>query len=203
MAAEEHPGGDSRARLVHASRPRTPHQILGPYYPVASPPRATNDLTIVDGATGPAHGEVIEVAGRVLNQAGGAGAGARIIVWHANSFGRYTHPNDCGPAPADPCFLGCAEMLADSDGAYRLKTVKPGPYGASPDRMRPPHIHFEVLGAFERLVTQMYFPGEPLNANDRLLLSARWPDLLIATPIASSPALGHRTYKFDIVLARG
>ena len=105
-------------------------RILGPYYPAATPPRSTNDLTIVDGATGPAHGEVIEVAGRVLNQAGHAVSGAEIIIWQANSFGRYTHPNDCSPAPADPCFLGCAEMLAGSDGAYHLKTVKPGPYGA-------------------------------------------------------------------------
>jgi protocatechuate 3,4-dioxygenase beta subunit len=69
--------------------------------------------------------------------------------------------------------------------------------------MRPPHIHFEVHGVFERLVTQMYFPGEPLNASDRLLISASRPDLLIASPIASAHALGHRTFKFDIVLTRG
>jgi protocatechuate 3,4-dioxygenase beta subunit len=158
---------------------------------------------MVDGATGPAQGEVIEIAGRILNQSGDAVAGARIIVWQADSFGRYTHPNDCSPAPADPCFLGCAEILADSNGAYRLRTVKPGLYGASPGQRRPPHIHFEVHGAFERLVTQMYFPGEPLNASDRLLLSARRSDLLIATPIVSPPAPGHRRLKFDIVLARG
>jgi protocatechuate 3,4-dioxygenase beta subunit len=203
MAGKEHLGGDASARPVQANRPRTPHQVLGPYYPVANPPRSTNDLTIVDGATGPAQGEVIEVAGRILNHAGDAIAGARIIVWQANSFGRYAHPNDCSPAPADPNFLGFAEMLSGGDGAYRLKTVKPGPYAAGPDQMRPPHIHFEVHGAFERLITQMYFPGEPQNASDRLLISASRPDLLIATPIGSAHARRQRTFKFDIVLARG
>jgi protocatechuate 3,4-dioxygenase, beta subunit len=98
---------------------------------------------------------------------------------------------------------GFVEILSDNDGAYSLKTVKPGAYAAGPDQVRPPHIHFEVHGYFERLVTQMYFPGEPLNARDRLLMSARRPDLLIATPVAPAHALGHRTFKFDIVLARG
>ena len=78
-----------------------------------------------------------------------------------------------------------------------------GAYPAGPDWMRPPHIHFEVHGQFERLITQMYFPNEPLNASDRLLNSAVRPDLLIATPVESSDRTPHRALNFDIVLVRG
>jgi protocatechuate 3,4-dioxygenase beta subunit len=163
----------------------------------------TSDLTIVDGGAERAHGEIVVITGRVLNRAGEIVPGARLVVWQANAFGRYAHPNDCSLAPADPNFVGFAELVSDNDGAYGLKSVKPGAYAAGPDQMRPPHIHFEVHGKFERLVTQMYFPGEPLNAGDRFLMSASRPNLLIATPVATAHALGHRTFKFDIVLARG
>ncbi|UPK39302.1 hypothetical protein IVB18_19950 [Bradyrhizobium sp. 186] len=74
---------------------------------------------------------------------------------------------------------------------------------AGPDWMRPPHIHFEIHGRFERLITQMYFPDEPLNACDRLLNAAPRPDLLIAKPVPSEDGSGHRVLNFDIVLARG
>jgi protocatechuate 3,4-dioxygenase beta subunit len=163
---------------------------------------STGDLTTVEGGTGRAQGEIIEVTGRVINRAGGAVRGARLVVWQANGFGRYAHPNDCSLAPIDPNFVGFAEILSNDEGSYRLKTVKPGAYAAESDQMRPPHIHFEVHGKFERLVTQMYFPGEPLNADDRLLISARRPDLLIATPVAPAHAL-NRTFQFEIVLERG
>ena len=193
-------GSGEDASLVR--RPRTPDQILGPYYPVGRRPKSSGDLTTVEGG-GRAQGEIIEVTGRVLNRAADVVCGARLIVGQADSFGRYAHPNDCSLAPVDPNFVGFAEILSDDDGSYRFKTVKPGAYAAGPDRMRPPHIHFEVHGRFERLVTQMYFPGESLNAGDRLLMSARRPDLLIATPFEPAGALAHRTFQFDIVLARG
>src|SRR5205085_12438087 len=138
-----------------------------------------------------------------VNRDGVPVSGARLVVWQANSFGRYAHPNDFNPAPLDTCFDGFGEILSDLDGAYRIKTVKPGAYPAGPDWMRPPHIHFEVLGKFERLVTQMYFPGEPLNACDRLLNSALRPDLLIATPVSAHDWLSHRALNFDIVLNLG
>ena len=87
------------------------------------------------------------------------------------------------------------------DHVYRIKTVKPGAYPAGPDWTRPPHIHFEVHGQFERLITQMYFPDEPLNASDRLLNAALRPDLLVATWLA--PSADSRVLNFDIILTRG
>jgi protocatechuate 3,4-dioxygenase beta subunit len=170
---------------------------------VAPPPTSTGDLTAVEGGTARAQGQIIEVTGRILNRAGDAVRGARLVVWQANCFGRYVHPNDCSQAPTDPNFIGFVEILTNDAGFYRLKTVKPGAYAAAPDRMRPPHIHFEIYGKFERLITQMYFPGEPLNAGDRLLMSAQRPDLLIARAVAPEPTLAHPTFQFEIVLTRG
>ena len=107
------------------------------------------------------------------------------------------------PAPLDPNFVGCVSIRSDNEGIYRIRTIKPGAYPAGPNSMRPPHIHFEVHGRFERLITQMYFPDEPLNACDRLLNAALRPDLLIAKPVPSKDGSGLRVLNFDIVLARG
>jgi protocatechuate 3,4-dioxygenase, beta subunit len=181
---------------------RTPHQILGPFFPVSSRPATQGDLTIVEGVEGRAKGEIVEVSGRVLDLRREPVRGAKLTIWQANTFGRYVHPNDSNPAPLDPNFEGFANIRSGSDGAYRIKTVKPGPYPVGPDWMRAPHIHFEVEGQFERLVTQMYFPGEPLNASDRLLMSVPEPDLLIAKPLWQGNG-HHRMLEFDIVLARG
>lgn len=181
---------------------RTPQQILGPFFPLGLRPDTQGDLTIVEGVGGHAQGEIIEVTGHVLDDGGKPVPGARLTIWQANSFGRYVHPNDLNPAPLDPNFEGFATIQAGNDGGYQIRTVKPGPYPVGPDWMRAPHIHFEVHGQFERLITQMYFPGEPLNACDRLLMSVAEPDLLVAKPVPSTP--GHpRALKFDIILARG
>jgi protocatechuate 3,4-dioxygenase, beta subunit len=182
---------------------RTPDQILGPYFPVGPKPAPNGDLTAIAGREGSPRGEIIEVVGRVVNRDSVPVYGAKLIVWQANSFGRYAHPNDFNPAPLDTNFDGFGEILSDRDGAYRIKTVKPGAYPAGPDWMRPPHIHFEVRGKFERLITQMYFAGEPLNACDRILMSANQPELLIAEPLQLAHGLGYRALKFNIVLARG
>jgi protocatechuate 3,4-dioxygenase beta subunit len=180
---------------------RTPDQILGPYYPMGASPITTGNLTCRSESSARALGEVIEITGTVLNLAHGPVREVRIVVWQANSFGRYDHPNDIeSEAPLDPNFAGFGEVRSAADGTYRLRTVKPGSYSALEGWTRAPHIHFEVHGQFERLVTQMYFPGEALNQEDRFLLSSRKPELLIAKPMARS---GCRTFRFDIVLARG
>lgn len=181
---------------------RTPHQILGPFFPLRSKPATHGDLTIVEGADGHALGEIIEVTGRVLDLQGKPVRGARLTIWQANTFGRYAHPNDFNPAPLDPNFVGFATIRSGDDGAYQIKTVKPGPYPVGPDWMRAPHIHLEVQGQFERLITQMYFPGEPLNARDRSLMSVPEPDLLIAGLVPHAHG-HHHMLEFDIVLARG
>jgi protocatechuate 3,4-dioxygenase, beta subunit len=170
---------------------------------VGCTPVRKDDLTTIEGIDGVAQGETIEITGRVLNRHGEPIRGVGLTIWQANSFGRYTHSNDSNPAPLDPNFVGCVDIRSRDDGAYRIKTVKPGAYPAGPDWTRPPHIHFEVHGQFERLVTQMYFPGEPLNASDRLLNAALRPDLLVATSLSPEDPLAHRVLNFDIVLSRG
>lgn len=92
--------------------------------------------------------------------------------------------------------------ILNRDGEPVVKTVKPGAYPAGPDWKRPPHVHFEVHGQFELLITQMYFPNEPLNATDRLLNAALRPDLLIAT-VSPQDHGPYSVFKFDIVLSRG
>ncbi|WP_028348847.1 protocatechuate 3,4-dioxygenase [Bradyrhizobium murdochi] len=184
-------------------RDRTPDQILGPYFPVGCTPAKKDDMTTIEGVDGVAQGEIIEITGRILNRHGVPVHGAGLTIWQANTFGRYAHSNDSNPAPLDPNFVGCVDIRSDDDGTYRIKTVKPGAYPAGPDWMRPPHIHFEIHGQFERLITQMYFPDEPLNACDRLLNAALRPDLLVATPVPLGNRPHHRVLNFDIVLARG
>jgi protocatechuate 3,4-dioxygenase beta subunit len=189
---------------MHTSkdRHRTPDQILGPYFPTRCRAFTSADLTAVEGGNGRAQGEIIEVTGRVLNLKGEPVRGARLTIWQANSFGRYRHSNDRNVAPLDPNFVGCTRLRSSDDGSYLIRTIKPGAYPASPDWTRPPHIHFEVRGRFERLVTQMYFPDEPLNERDRLLAAALRPDLLVATPTSrKEPA--RRVLNFDLVLTRG
>jgi protocatechuate 3,4-dioxygenase, beta subunit len=151
---------------------RTPGQILGPFYPVLKPPSQGADLTTVPGKPGHAEGQVIHVLGRVVNLQGQPVQGARVEIWQANTHGRYNHPSDTNPAPLDPHFEGFAVLTTDAEGRYRFKTIKPGAYPAGPDLIRPPHIHFEVTGQINRLVTQMYFAGEPLNDKDPFLQSA-------------------------------
>jgi protocatechuate 3,4-dioxygenase, beta subunit len=163
--------GGVSAALAQASR-RTPDQILGPFYPVVKPLYQGADLTTIPGKPGRAAGQVIHVMGRVVNSQGQPVQGARVEIWQANTRGRYTHPSDHNPAPLDPNFEGFAVLTTDAEGRYRFKTVKPAGYPAGPDRMRPPHIHFDVTGKSNRLVTQMYFAGEPWNDKDPFLQGA-------------------------------
>jgi protocatechuate 3,4-dioxygenase beta subunit len=152
---------------------RTPGEIVGPFYPVLKPLDQDADLTVISGKPGHAQGQVLHLMGRVLNLKGEPVQGARIEIWQANTHGRYTHLSDMNSAPLDPNFEGFSVQLTDDEGRYRFKTIKPGAYPANPNWMRPPHIHFEVTGRINRLTTQMYFPGEPLNDNDILLQSVR------------------------------
>lgn len=128
---------------------RTPAQILGPYYPVIKPTDQDTDLTMIAGRTGRAQGQVIYVAGRVINRHGKPVSGAQMEIWQANSHGRYTHQSDQHDAPLDPNFEGYARIVTDADGRYRIKTIKPGAYPDDSGTLRAPHIHFEVTGPRE------------------------------------------------------
>ena len=122
-------------------------------------------------------GERIVVSGRVLGSDGRPVPGTLIEIWQANAAGRYRHANDRHPAPLDPNFTGAGRCLTDSEGRYRFVSVKPGayPWRNHPNAWRPAHIHLSVFGrAFtDRLVTQMYFPGDPLFEFDPISQSVR------------------------------
>jgi protocatechuate 3,4-dioxygenase beta subunit len=166
-----------------------------------------NDLTT--GHAGEPLGERIIVAGRLR---GGDGRPVRrqlVEIWQANSAGRYNHDMDRHAAPLDPNFTGAGRCLTDDDGRFRFVTVKPGayPWQNHANAWRPAHIHFSVFGTSfsERLVTQMYFPGDPLLALDPIYQSvrdrgaaARLVARLDMATTEESWALG---YEFDIVVA--
>ncbi|OIJ25165.1 protocatechuate 3,4-dioxygenase subunit beta [Nocardioides luteus] len=152
------------------------------------------DLTIgVDSSwntqfTGEPIGERITVSGRVLDGEGRPVRNQLVEIWQANSAGRYIHKHEQHPAPLDPNFTGVGRCLTDDEGRYRFQTIKPGPYpwGNHLNAWRPAHIHFSLFGrAFtQRLITQMYFPGDPLFALDPIYQSItdqKARDALVAT----------------------
>ena len=165
-----------------------------------------DDLTRQHG--GEPLGERIIVTGRVLDGDGRQVRNGLVEVWQANAAGRYTHQNDAHPAPLDPNFSGAGRCLTDDEGRYRFVTVKPGayPWKNHDNAWRPAHIHFSLFGPSfrSRLITQMYFPGDPLFEHDPIFQSVQDPkarrrmisafDLEITEP---EWALG---YRFDIVL---
>ncbi|CAN5250039.1 protocatechuate 3,4-dioxygenase subunit beta [soil metagenome] len=132
-----------------------------------------SDLTIQH--SGEPLGERIIVTGKVLDGEGRPVRNQLLEVWQANSAGRYVHKRDQHPAPLDPNFTGVGRVITGDDGSYRLTTIKPGPYPWKNhlNAWRPAHIHFSLFGtAFtQRLVTQMYFPGDPLFALDPIYQS--------------------------------
>jgi protocatechuate 3,4-dioxygenase, beta subunit len=137
----------------------------GPGWAALQPDDA--DLTTNAGTGGSAIGERIIVTGRVLDDRGNPQPGTLIEIWQANASGRYVHWREVEfDAPLDPNFLGVGQCRTDADGVYRFLTIKPGPYpwGNHPNAWRPAHIHLSVMGPalVTRLVTQMYFPGDPL-----------------------------------------
>ena len=145
----------TKCAFAQAALLRTPGQILGPFYPM-KPFDQNADLTKVPGRPGRAEGEILNVMGRVLNLKGEPVRNSKVEVWQSNAHGRYTHPSDTNPAPLDPNFEGSAVLTTDSEGRYRFKTIKPAAYPVGPNTIRPAHIHFEVYGQQDRLVTQMY-----------------------------------------------
>jgi len=190
---------------AEAALQRTPGQILGPFYPVGELTQ-NSDLTRISRRSGRAEGQVLNVMGRVLNLSGEPVRNAKVEVWQANAYGRYTHPSDSNPAPLDPNFEGSAVLTTDSEGRYQFKTIKPSAYPAGPDRMRPAHIHFQVSGRQDRLVTQMYFENDPSNATDPFLNSAGGrKELLVTKLLAPSPEFepDSKMVVFDIVVYKG
>jgi protocatechuate 3,4-dioxygenase beta subunit len=166
-----------------------------------------NDLT-VHGKAGAPLGERMILAGRLLDDTGRPIRRSLVEIWQANASGRYHHAGDQHDAPLDPNFAGLGRTLTDDEGRYRFMTIKPGsyPWPNHANAWRPQHIHFSLLGnaPVQRLVTQMYFPGDPLLALDPIYQSI--PEQARERLICrldldvgmENYALG---YQFDIVLA--
>jgi protocatechuate 3,4-dioxygenase beta subunit len=155
-------------------------------------------------------GERIIVHGAVVEDDGRPVPGTLVEVWQANAAGRYHHAVDRHPAPLDPNFTGLGRCLTDREGRFRFVTIKPGayPWGNHDNAWRPAHIHFSVVGrAFtQRLVTQMYFPGDPLFAHDPIFNSVRDPAarerLVCAFDLDATQPEWALAYRWDIVLRR-
>ncbi|WP_375447611.1 protocatechuate 3,4-dioxygenase subunit beta [uncultured Fibrella sp.] len=188
-----------REHLQDLRMPVFGESVLGKY---------DNDLTRNARVNGEPIGERIKVAGRVMDDRGKPLLNVLLEIWQANSAGRYIHKAEIHDAPLDPNFLGSGRVLTDSDGRYSFYTIKPGayPWGNHYNAWRPNHIHFSVLGHQfdQRLVTQMYFPGDPLFAFDPIFQStpAHARDLLIArfNMDWTEPEFA-LAYEFNIVLA--
>lgn len=181
-------------------------ELSGPVFGITDVTELDSDLTRQHH--GEPLGERITVTGRVLDRDGRPVRGQLVEIWQANASGRYAHQRDQHPAPLDPHFTGAGRCLTDDQGEYAFTTVKPGayPWGNHLNAWRPAHIHFSLFGtAFtQRLVTQMYFPGDPLLAHDPILQSvtddtARQRLVAAYDHDLSTPAwsLG---YRWDIVL---
>ncbi len=186
--------------------PQSVTEITGPQLSGLVGP-GDEDLTRGFGE-GEAIGERITVAGRVLDTEGKPLRGTLVEVWQANASGRYRHRSDRWPAPLDPNFAGAGRCITDAEGRYAFTTIKPGPYpwGNHYNAWRPAHIHFSLLGrAFtQRLVTQMYFPGDPLFPYDPIFNSVRDPaarERLIARfSIHDTQPDWATAYQFDLYL---
>ena len=201
-------------RSTHRRAPRQPliylphtiSELTGPLYGHNPIGDTDNDLT--RHFPDPPQGERIHLAGRVLDEDGRGLPDAMVEIWQANAAGRYRHCRDNHPAPLDPNFLGAGRVLTDAKGNYHFTTIRPGayPWRNHHNAWRPAHIHFSLFGSglLSRLVTQMYFPNDPLIPLDPIINSIPDPearqrlvssfDLSITEP---EWALG---YRFDIVL---
>lgn len=186
--------------------PQTMSELSGPVFGHESVGEKDNDLTLQHA--GEPLGERIIVSGRVMDEDGRPIPNTLIEVWQANAAGRYVHVVDQHPAPLDPNFSGAGRTVTDENGFYRFVTVKPGayPWRNHHNAWRPAHIHLSLFGPsfLTRLITQMYFPGDPLFAFDPIFNSiidekAR-VRLISKFDLATTEPEWALGYKFDIVL---
>jgi protocatechuate 3,4-dioxygenase beta subunit len=186
--------------------PHTISERTGPVFGHGLLLPTDNDLT--SQHVGAPLGERILVHGRVLDEDGRPVRGALLEIWQANAAGRYLHKVDQHDAPLDPNFSGAGRVLTDEDGCYRFRSIKPGayPWGNHYNAWRPAHIHFSLFGAgiLSRLVTQMYFPGDPLQPLDPIFNSitdaAARERLIASFDIEKTEPSFALAYHFDIVL---
>lgn len=195
-------------RLPLVALPQTLSELTGPVYGHGAVGDGDDDLTLNAVVDGPPLGERIVVCGRVADEFDNPVPDTLVEIWQANAAGRYIHEADQHDAPLDPNFLGAGRCATDADGRYRFITIRPGayPWPNHHKGFRPAHIHFSLLGPsfVTRLVTQMYFPGDPLMDIDPILLGI--PDqaarraLVAKYSVEETVAEWALGYRFDIVL---
>ena len=186
-----------------------PQQLTEVTGPLLGPGRVTEaDADLTRQNDGEPLGQRILVSGRVLDSDGRAIPDSLVEIWQANSAGRYRHQVDQWPAPLDPNFTGLGRTVTDSEGRYQFTTIKPGayPWGNHYNAWRPAHIHFSLFGrAFtQRLVTQMYFPDDPLFPYDPIYNSIPDPKgrqrLISSFDLEATRPDWALAFRFDIVL---
>jgi protocatechuate 3,4-dioxygenase, beta subunit len=186
--------------------PHTLSEVTGPAYGHEPVLAADADLTLQ--STGEPIGERIIVTGRLLDEDGRPVPHSLVEIWQANAAGRYKHPNENHPAPLDPHFYGAGRALTDAEGRYTFTTIKPGayPWPNHYNAWRPAHIHFSVFGPSfaTRLITQMYFPGDPLFKYDPIMGAvkdeASRMRMVSAFDIEATRPDWALAYRFDLVL---
>ena len=183
-------------------------EVTAPVFSPAELGPKDNDLILNFATSGLPIGERIVVHGQVRDTFGRPVPNALIEVWQANASGRYRHPKDSYIGALDPNFGGCGRVLTDADGHYRYRTIKPGPYPWRNriNEWRPSHIHYALSGSgwAQRLITQMYFEGDPLIATCPILRTIPNEDqvrgLIALQDKGNFVELDARCYRFDIVL---
>jgi protocatechuate 3,4-dioxygenase beta subunit len=186
--------------------PHTLSELSGPVFGHEALRQDDDDLTRQHAAA--PLGERIIVTGTVMDEDGRPVPHSLVEIWQANAAGRYVHVVDQHPAPLDPNFTGAGRCLTDAEGRYRFTTIKPGayPWRNHPNAWRPPHIHFSLFGPtfLTRLVTQMYFPGDPLIPLDPIANAVGDPEavkrMISAFDLATTEPEWALGYRFDIVL---
>jgi protocatechuate 3,4-dioxygenase beta subunit len=212
---EAHPPYLSPAYVATRSRsprrplvilPQTLSELTGPVY--GHEIVLDNDDDLTKQHEGEPLGERIIVAGKVMDEDGRPLPDTLIEIWQANAGGRYIHVVDQHPSPLDPNFTGAGRCVTDSDGLYRFTTIKPGsyPWRNHHNAWRPAHIHLSLFGPsfLTRLVTQMYFPGDPLIPIDPVANAVADPDalerMIAKFDIETTQPEWALGYRFDIVL---
>lgn len=180
----------------------TPANPEGPFYPKHKQLDKDADLTLIEGHTKTAHGDIIRITGHVLDENGQPVEGALVDIWQANAHGRYHHEDDPNTAPRDPDFQGWGMVKTDADGNYSFTTIKPGAYPVDDEWSRPPHIHYKVSRrGYHELITQMYFADETLNDKDQLLQSVEADERALLV-VSFQEVDGVQSGHFPVILAK-
>jgi len=187
--------------------PPTQYETMGPFHPKRDQSDKDFDLTLFNGSSKRAEGDVIYVRGRVTDEACEPISGAVVMIWHANTYGKYTHEYDTHEAMDDPNFQGWGQVVTNDQGEYGFKTIKPAAYPVNleNDEWRTPHIHFKVSRrGYHELITQMYFDGEDLNEKDMYasVLSDAEKAQVIRKAVTGAEGIGEGTslIQFDLTL---